>query len=246
MPKNRASIAPFSVLLSFIVCTPIDAKEISFGMREVAPYAIKTETGAAGLDTEIIAAALAERGHRLAVKFYPFARLIATFNDNKEIEAAAPVVPRFNLTGTLTEPFITYRNIGLSLAQAHLNVATLADLAHLQIIAFQNARNALGPEFAAAIAQNNRYREESSQQLSVKVLFNGRADLIIGERRIFRHLINDPTTEINKSIETVEHPLFEPTHYSVIFRDPALAEDFNAGLAAIKASGLYDAILQKY
>ncbi len=225
---------------------PTSAKEISFGLREVAPYVMNRETGITGLDYDIIAAALAEKGHRLSVKLYPFARLVSTFNENKDIEAAAPVVASFNLQGTLTEPFLTYRNIGLSLAQAHVPVTTVADLDRVQIIAFQNARNALGPAFAAAVAKNSRYREEANQQLSVRVLFNGRADLIIGERRILYYFINDPTTGINKSIETVEHPLFAPTHYSVIFRDPALAEDFNAGLAAIKASGLYDAILQKY
>ncbi len=246
MPKIRAYFPFFSAILSGFVCTPINAKEISFGMREVAPYVIKTETGAAGLDYEIIAAALAEKGHRLTVKFYPFARLIATFNTNQEIEAAAPVVTRFNLTGTLTDPFLTYQNVGLSLAQANLPVQTLADLATFRVIAFQNARNALGPEFAAAVANNSNYREESNQQLTVRILFNGRADLIIGERRIFRYFINDPATGINNSIAAREHPLFAPTNYSVIFRDPALAADFNAGLAAIKASGLYDAILQKY
>lgn len=246
MPKNYASLALLALLFLGFAGESVRAKEISFGMREVAPYVVKTATGVSGLDYEIIRAALAEKGHSLAVKIYPFARLIATFNDNKEIEAAAPVVASFNLQGILTEPFITYRNIGLSLAQARLPINSIADLATLQIIAFQNARSVLGPGFAAAVGNNNRYREESNQQLSVKVLFNGRADLIIGERRILNHFINEPSTEINNSIETIEHPLFSPVHYSVIFRDPALAADFNSGLAVIKASGAYDAILQKY
>ncbi|KJV08592.1 hypothetical protein VZ95_16815 [Elstera litoralis] len=234
------------MLIAVFVCTPIKANEISFGMREVAPYVMKTETGVSGLDYEIIAAALAQKGHSLSVKLYPFARLVATFDANPAIEAAAPVISSFPVTGWLSEPFITYRNIALSLAPANLSVNTIADLARFQIIAFQNARNALGAEFAAAVAHNSRYREESSQQLAVRILFNGRTDLVIGERRILNYFIQDPTTGIDRSIAPREHPLFAPIHYSVVFRNPALAEDFNAGLAAIKASGLYDAIMQKY
>ncbi|MFD2265280.1 substrate-binding periplasmic protein [Lacibacterium aquatile] len=215
-------------------------------MRLVAPYTVKTETGYGGLDYELIQAALAKKGHTLKVTILPFARLVATFNENKELEAAAPVLPSFNIPGTLSEPFITYTNVGLSLEKTKLSVSTMADLSNVRVIAFQNARSALGPDFAAAVEKGGKYREEALQQLQLKALFNDRADLVVGERRILKYFIQDPETGVDSTLKTVEHPLFNPVHYSVVFRDPALAADFNAGLAALKASGEYDAIVKKY
>ncbi len=246
MPTIRTLSLIVAIVSVSFVSIPTIAKEITFGMREVAPYVMKTATGMTGLDYEIIAAALAHRGHQLTVKLYPFARLVTTFNDNREIEAAAPVLASFKVDGTLTDPFITYENIGLSLEQAKLPLTQIADLAQFRIIAFQNAKAALGPEFAAAVAANPGYREEATQQVQIRALFNGRTDLVIGERRILHYFIQDPSTGINPSLVATEHRLFAPTHYSAVFRDPTLAVDFNAGLAAIKASGLYDALLKKY
>ncbi len=240
------SIKISATFIGIFLSLSATAKEITFGTREARPYVIKNGADVSGLDHEIIAAALAHKGHSLNLKFFSFARLAATFNDNKELDGAAPVLPTFKLDGKFTEPFTVYENIGLSLKKSNLTLKTLADLSTLKVIAFQNARVALGPDFAAAIDSNPNYREETNQNLQLRALFNGNLDVVIGERRILNYLVKDPTANVDASSETMEHRLFKPLNYSAVFRDPALAEDFNAGLAAIKASGLYDTILQKY
>lgn len=223
-----------------------DAKEINLGMRQVSPYVIKTDSGYSGLDYEIIAAALAKKGHTLKVTILPFARLVATFNENTALDAASPVVSTFNVNGTMTDSFITYTNVGLSMEKAQVPVKTVEDFGKVRVIAFQNAKNVLGSAFQAAVEGNSKYREEANQQLQLKALFNDRTDVVIGERRILKFFINDPSTEVDAGLKTVEHNLFNPVNYSVVFRDAALAKDFNEGLAAIKASGEYDALLKKY
>lgn len=235
-----------AIALMPIFCAESFGKDVAVGLRFAPPYVIQSGPTIAGLEHDIIAAALAERGHRMVPKLYPFARLLLTFNQNDAIDAAAPVNARLPLQGTLSNPYITYTNIGLSLVNGRVKAENLADLSSLNIVAFQNARTLLGPAFADAVSQNPNYREEANQQNQIRVLFNARADLIIGERRILRYFIDHPEPDVDATPPAREHPLFTPIDYSVVFRDSALAQDFNEGLAAIKASGVYDAILRKY
>lgn len=227
-------------------CAASFGKDIALGLRFAPPYVIQNGPTVTGVEYDIIAAALAERGHRVVPKLYPFARLVLTFNQNEAIDAAAPVNAALPVKGTLTAPYITYTNVGISLVNGHVRADHMADLGTLNIVAFQNARTLLGPAFADVIAYNPNYREEANQQNQIRVLFNARADLIIGEQRILHYFIAHPEADIDATPPVREHRLFTPIDYSVVFRDPALAQDFNDGLAAIKASGAYDAILRKY
>lgn len=244
-PASLAATGLTSVLM-LLISTLAIARDVTVGLRVAPPYVQATDGGVTGIEHDVIAAALAERGHRLVPKLYPFARLVMTFNQNEAIDAAAPVIASLPVKGTLSNPYLTYHNIGLSLANATVRADQIADLSRPSIVAFQNARVLLGSEFAAAVAQNPMYREEANQQNQVRVLFNARADLIIGERRILQHFIVNPEPDVDTKLPVREHLLFAPIDYSVVFRDPALAQAFNEGLAAIKASGVYDAILRKY
>lgn len=243
-----ASLAAMGLTGALMLLLPLSAiaRDVAVGLRLAPPYVQATANGILGIEHDIIAAALAERGHRLVPKLYPFARLVMTFNQNEAIDAAAPVIASLPVKGTLSASYLTYHNIGLSLANATVRADQIADLSRPSIVAFQNARVLLGPEFAAVVAQNPMYREEANQQNQVRVLFNARTDLIIGERRILQYFITNPEPDVDTKLPVREHLLFAPINYSVVFRDPALAQDFDEGLAAIKASGLYDAILQKY
>ena len=227
-------------------CANSFARDVAVGLRSAPPYVIASPTGVSGIEHDIIAAALAERGHKIVPKLYPFARLVLTFNQNEAIDAAAPVNASLPVKGTLSAPYVTYTNVGISLVSGRVKAQHMADLGMLSVVAFQNARVLLGPAFADVIAPNPNYREEANQQNQIRVLFNARADLIIGEQRILHYFIAHPEPDIDATPPVREHPLFAPIDYSVVFRDPTLAQDFNEGLAAIKASGAYDAILQKY
>lgn len=237
------------LLATGLVLGPVssgDAREVRIGLREVPPYVVQAGDSFVGLDYEVIAAALAQRGHSLRVTLMPFARLTSTFKENIAIDAAAPVIADFDVGGTISAPYILYTNIALSLEKTGVQLAKMADLGTYRIMAFQNAQAALGPGFKAATAANPNYREESNQLLALRALFFERTDIVIGERRILRYLIGDPASGIDPTVRTIEHQVFAPISYSVVFRDPSLAADFNAGLAEIKANGTYAAILRQY
>lgn len=222
------------------------AREVRIGLREAPPYVLQAGDSFVGLEYEIIAAALAYRGHTMKVVLMPFARLTGTFQENLAIDAAAPVIQNFNVGGEISDPYIVYTNIALSLEKTGVQLSKMSDFGTYRIIAFQNAQAALGLTFKAATANNPNYREEASQLLALRALFFERTDIVIGEYRILRHFMGDPASGIDTSLKTHEHRVFAPISYSVVFHDPALMADFNAGLAALKTDGTYDVLLRKY
>ncbi|MFD2265281.1 substrate-binding periplasmic protein [Lacibacterium aquatile] len=242
----RTSTALYAFVTGAFVFGHADAREIRIGLREVPPYVVQAGDSYVGLDYEVISAALAARSHTLRVTLMPFARLTATFQQNLALDAAAPVIADFKVGGEISDPYAVYTNVALTLAKNDIRLESIADLARYRVMAFQNATSALGLTFSKTMAGNLNYREEATQLVAVRALFFERTDVVIGERRILRYLMGDPSSGIDPDIKTVEHPLFAPVSYSVVFRDPMLAADFNAGLAAIRADGTYDAILRKY
>jgi polar amino acid transport system substrate-binding protein len=95
-------------------------------------------------------------------------------------------------------------------------------------------------------ASSPDYVEEAQQILQIRMLFSGRVQAVVGDSRILETYLHAPETGVDTSRPVQEFPLFPPTHYGVGFRNPQVAADFNAGLAAIKANGTYTRILDRY
>jgi polar amino acid transport system substrate-binding protein len=222
------------------------ADEIVVGLRAVAPYVVVSPTGAvSGLEYDIIREALAARGHVLRPVLLPLARLVATFRDGG-VAAAAPILASHQSGGYLSHSYLTYHNVVMSLASTPLALKSVQDLQGLSLVAFQTARTVLGPEFAAAVAGNPRYREEAQQVTQIRLLFSGRVQAVVGEQKILQALIAAPGSGVDATQATTVYPLFPPTQYCVAFHDAQQAADFDAGLDAIRADGTYARLLARY
>lgn len=116
---------------------------------------------------------------------------------------------------------------------------TLAALAGLRVVGFQNASRYLGPAFAAFARDNPRYVEQANQLTQVRMLFGGQADALVMKARIYawqiRQLQRSQFTEKPVPVDSIA--LFERIAYRVAFRDPVLRDAFNAGLAKARALG---------
>lgn len=236
-----AGVCLWAFTISFL-----GAEEVKIGLRPVPPYVIPdTAGGYTGLEYEIIKEALAVKGHTLKVETMPLARLVELFKSGA-LQAAAPILPSTNSGGTLSTSYLTYNNVAMALESSNLNLKTLADLKDKSIVAFQTANKALGPDFAKAVEGNSQYREEAQQITQIRLLYSNRVQLVVGESRILNYFRKSPEIGVSTAAPVKEFPIFPPTNYTVAFRDAKLAEDFNAGLAAIKASGLYDRLIAKY
>jgi polar amino acid transport system substrate-binding protein len=242
----RSRKATMVILAACLCMAPAWAEEIVFGFRPVPPYVIVDAAGKfSGLEYEIIAAALAVKGHTLKAQAMPLARLVETFKTGG-LQAAAPILPSTNSGGTLSEVYLTYNNVAMALKGSALKLGGLADLKGKSIVAFQTATKALGPDFAAIVAGNPKYGEEAQQVTQIRLLFNKRVDVVIGESRILNYFVRSPETGVDAGIPIEEFRIFPPTNYRVAFANAKLAEDFNAGLAAIKKNGAYSDIVAKY
>ncbi|WP_119677810.1 substrate-binding periplasmic protein [Indioceanicola profundi] len=224
----------------------VSGRRIPFGFRPADPLLMVGQDGKlSGLEYEIIVAAMAVPGHQVLPYLGPNARLTqALFR--AAVDAIAPAVALGNTQFTLSDSYLTYSNVAISLARRGLSINSPADLAGYRISAFQRARQALGPDFAKAVVESDDYREEGQQHRQALALLHGRADVIVGDRRILLHYARLSMLEAGIWEEMAVHPIFPISEYAAAFREAAIAADFNRGLAAIRADGTYGSILERY
>ncbi len=229
-----------ALLLIFSVTTS-QARDLTLlAGLSLPPYIIKENNS--GMEIDIITESLKAKGHSLTLKYVPFARLIV---DYINYDGAITINESSGIEGNYSDTVITYQNYAISLKKNNIIINSIQDLHNKNIVAFQNAKKYLGPEFAATVKNNRRYREQSKQMLQVKVLYSGRVELIILDVNIFKYY-SKKVTGMDTSPEIVLHDLFPEVDYKVLFNDAAIRDDFNAGLKIIRDSGRYDEIINSY
>lgn len=134
----------------------------------------------------------------------------------------------------------------MALTSRGYRITRMPDLGQYSISSFQRARYLLGPEFQAMAEANPRYREEAQQINRNRLLYSGRVDVVIGDPRILRYFNRKVADQVDVSQPVTQYPLFPPTAYSVGFRLREHRDRFDRGLAAIRASGEYARIEQRY
>ncbi len=222
------------------------AQPLTFGFRLATPYVVQQQDGSlAGLEYELVQAAAEAGNLRLDTEIAPLGRLMEDFRRGIN-QGFVPASREMALPGCLTDTVLVYHNTAFSLRRRRLTIAGIPDLAGLDVLAFQNAHQVLGPGLDALRQENPRYHEVANQMLQLRALFSGRTDVVIADRRIFRSLMRSPDGGVDTSPAVAEHDLFEPSPYAVAFRDAAHCRTFNAGLARIRRNGTFNAILQRW
>lgn len=223
------------------------AAEVRMAIGEsLAPYVISAQDG--GLEYDIVREALALEGHTLKPHFTSPVRVARDMQAGL-VDAAMTMRPGTpGLQAYYSDSHVSYQNYAITLAQRHVRIDSIADLAGRSILAFQNAATNLGPEYRAVTKANPAYREDSRQELQPTMLYLGRVDVIIADRHIFEWYAHTPevTTKVDSSQPLEFHPIFPATDYHVAFRDQSLRDSFNKGLVRLRESGGYDRILARY
>ncbi|MCE2570525.1 substrate-binding periplasmic protein [Motilimonas eburnea] len=218
------------------------AKEIRLAVGLALPpyYLAQTESG---LELEIIAAALAVKGHSLTPVFVPFARVIPSLATGLA-DAAAPTNEDSKYqNGFYSESHISYKNVAVSMVNKGIEIKDLSQLADYSIVAFQNASQYLPAQYQQAVANNMRYSEKSRQDLQINMLSAGRAEVIVLDLNIFKYYAKEQN--VDTSAMKI-HRLFDRVDYKVLFNEAQLRDDFNLGLTEIRNNGLYQQILDRY
>jgi len=218
---------------------------IVFG-QSLAPFA--DERSGKGLEIDIIRAALqAGGGHSLRISFVPQARVPLALQAG-QCDGAATITPDSGVAAAYSDVYIHYQDFLIAPKGLFAQPPVLADLAGLRIVAFQRATQYLGPAFAAMARANPRYKEQADQLSQLRMLFGGQTDVIIAERHIYEHQLQRlrASSFREQPFEVEMFALFDKIPYRVGFRDPALRDDFNKGLALLRAQGLLARIEAAY
>lgn len=219
-----------------------DALVVGFGTHK-PPYVLEDENS--GLEFELVAAALEHAGVEMRPYYAPLERLHRMLQ-YQELDAMASTNHTSGVNAHYSAIYIEYQNIAVSLQRRHVQLDSIEDLAGYSVSAFQRARFVLGPRFETMTAANPRYREEARQITRNLLLYAGRVDVMIGDRRIIRAFNDEIADRVDISQPVVEHELFPPTGYRVGFTDAATRDLFDQGLAGIRGNGRYQAITRRY
>lgn len=222
---------------------PADELKIVFS-QYTPPYVFEDGTG---IVVDIVRAALAQGGHQVRPVYVPIERGFKMFAD-REVDGTSIIQEGSGLEAEYSDDFMQYHNRAFVLKSSGQVLRSLADLSGKSVVAFQNADKYLGPDFARAVAGNRNYKEMAQQKAQAHMLLLGRVDVAVMDESIFLYYRQMLIAE-HKVAPTQEHigyDLFPPTPYKAAFTDPAVRDDFNAGIAAMRKDGRYQAIYRRY
>lgn len=231
-----------ATILAGILSGPAVAKEITISAGHIPPHMTQDGTGR---EAEIISATLESCGHRAKFIVQPFPQRWDRYKNDPAVDAVATVPDGYSLPGAQSVAYINYHD-GVSVA-GDRSPKNPDDLSGLNVVAFTGAESLL-PRLKAARPTFQSYHETSDQPEQVRQLFSGRVDAVIGDGLIFANSIAQlrAQNQIKPHAEVRFHPIFAPTPYHMVFRDPALQQDFDRCYGLLKTVGKIDAINNAY
>ncbi len=184
---------------------------LGFGTHK-PPYVFEGEPR--GLEYEIVVAAARQAGFTVEVHYAPMERLHLLLRRG-ELDAIATTNQRSGVSAFYSEPYISYQNVAVALRSRGYRIERIADLGAYSVSAFQRARFLLGDEFQRMAEANSRYREEAQQIARNRLLYSGRIEVVVADRRILHYFNTEVSDQVDVSQPVVEYPLFAPTPYRV-------------------------------
>lgn len=229
-------------LLSPAVPVSAQTLVIGFGTHK-PPYVFEQEHR--GLEVEIVIAALEQTGLQVEPYYSPLERMHMML-ERQELDGITVTSEASGVSAHYSDVYITYQNVAVTLKARNIRLSRISDLSQYSVSAFQRARLLLGDEFRTMALNNSLYREEARQVTRNLLLYAGRIDVMIGDRRIIRAFTDEVADRVDTTQEIEIHPLFEPTAYRMGFVDADLRDQFNSGLQQIRENGRYQEIEARY
>lgn len=247
--NNKAKVIQILLFLSYcisniVIGKGIEVLELTAGFSK-PPFVIENNKELGGIQLDLITEIFAVENQEVNFIHAPLARSFSS-------------VDKWHSDGTITlpstykkekvfisDPYISYQNVAVTLTEDNLTIAQLEDLSGKHIIAFQTAEHFLGHDYSQAVKKAADYQEMADQLKQIELLFFKRTQVLILDISIFKHfLFNNQKLTVNKPHKV--HRLFKPRVYAAGFKSKAVRDQFNRGLAVIKANGKYQEVLDKY
>ncbi len=151
----------------------------------------------------------------------------------------------FNDPTKLSDVYITYRNVAISLKTKNLDIKSISDLANYSVASFQKADKVLGEEFESAVKQSPFFLQVADQKRQPILLLKERVNVVVMDINIFNQLARDLKIEKLESKFNV-HNIFPKSHYKMAFKDSDNVALFNKAFIEYSNSDDYKVLLKKY
>lgn len=220
------------------------AKTVTMAISaSIPPYFIKEINS--GIEWEIIRESFGKVGYEVEPTFFLPAQRVLAFQ-KKEVQCASTVA-RSNVKGVAySDTVIRFENVAISLEKNNITINGLDDLRGRNIISFVGARNAFGDEFTKIVKDNRRYRERLKNDIIPVLIYRNRVEVAVTDLNIFKYFRNKMSSSIDRKQSITIHRIFPPKEYGLVCHDAAIIKEFNRGLAEVRRTGLYEAIVEKY
>jgi len=239
----KKSVVAICLLVS-TQCYAVNQEKVSFLAGLPKPPFIMTQNGK-GLQLDIIRKALSTQNISATFFHAPLSRSVLNFQQTN-IDAISIVLPDYTHPNMfVSKPYITYKNVAVSLIERELKIESLSDLEGLSVTAFQRAKKHLGEEYNFKVSRTSGYREVANQREQIDTLFTGQAEVIILDINIFMYFCRRHKEAMYQNPFKI-HKIFGEQSYSAGFKSKAQRDKFDLGIAKIKENGLYDKILATY
>jgi len=195
-----------------------------------------------GYEVDLLAEVVSRMGYEPVFLFVPNARIKPLLLQGEGDIASLQPVTNGEADLFYSNPYIRYQNIAISLAKNQLAINQSSDLARYSVLAFQNARLVLGPDYTDMARISDDYRETVDQQAQLTMLLSQRVQVVVMDRNIFNYY----RLQHDNAEDMAMHPLFNNTAYRAAFRDAKLQRAFDRALLSVMLDSWYQRLQRKY
>ena len=244
--RIRSPILIF-VLLWAVAILPAKARDVSMVTSNWGPF-FAEDIEDNGFYTALVRAAFATAGHNANIQFYPWKRALALVeNGQMDLVMGAYFSEDRNKAYLFSDP--VYNDEIAFLAKNEFDRDTYKNLRDLA-----GLTNGIGrgwfysDEFEKA---DYFTKEEATNQVdNLRKLLFGRINLFAASKAVIQHEIQMHGETMRGKFKFLDPPLRESQLHLMISRNipdgPQLVDDFNRGLAEIRANGTYEDILKRF
>lgn len=189
-----------------------------------------SEEGGTGRDAEIVKQVLALCGYEPEFVIHPFGRHLRMFEEVQRFDAVMTVPLSATLEGADTAAYVWYQDGAFYNTSRISEIRSVQDLAGLHVVTFKEGIRLLElDELAPGTAS---VMEVSDLRVHSKLLFLGRVDVVLADglivaevnRRLMQNA--DFRSRHGNGVTLRFAPIFLPLPYKMVFRDAAMAAEF--------------------
>ena len=245
----RHILIGFSLILIFYPLGFLHAEEpkkLALGIGfSLSPYFVKGEDR--GAEFDLVHAVLTDAGYEMEPRYVSMSRRIQEF-ETRRVDGILTVTRVIHPKACLTDVYISYQNVVLSMSSDDLKINNVSDLARYRIAAFQTAHVIISPEYTKMAEKNRNHYAISTQINQVRMLFRNRVDVAVSDLNIFNwyahQLSAQEKIDLGRSVRI--HPLFPPSGKMATFWDHDICRAFNKSLQKLKNSGALEKLISHY